>query len=382
MKNTLLDKLLNRIDRLGPDLQNYLQQLAREKGFLETIFNSLQEGILVIDGEGQILYANDGVERLLGIPPEDAVRKPIGRYLRDLDWTAMLAARRIVSRDLEVSYPEKRYLNFNFVPLDEGGEAPSSFVLIFRDLTMAREETRETIESEKMGALTLLAAGVAHELGNPLNSLNIHVQLLERDLKRIDALQSPGMAESWRVLKDELARFDTIITNFLRAIRPTAPQLKLDSVNAILKESIDFLNPEIADREMRVETVLDPAAPALYVDRDQLKQAFYNLIKNALQAMRAGGILRISTERTDTHLVTTFSDNGSGIAPDKISRIFEPYFTTKPSGSGLGLLVVRRIVREHGGDLQLESHEGRGTTVRLLLPLPERRVRLLPATAS
>ena len=153
--------------------------------------------------------------------------------------------------------------------------------------------------------------------------------------------------------------------------------IALANNNASPKEP-DFKSP----LEDAVSAVLDPAAPALYVDRDQLKQAFYNLIKNALQAMRAGGILRISTERTDTHLVTTFSDNGSGIAPDKISRIFEPYFTTKPSGSGLGLLVVRRIVREHGGDLQLESHEGRGTTVRLLLPLPERRVRLLPATAS
>ena len=343
MKNNFLDKLLNRIERVGPDdLQNYLQQLAREKGFLETIFNSLQEGILVIDAEGRILYANSGVDRLLGIPPEEALQQPVARYLRDLPWREILATRQLISRDLEISYPEKRFLNLNLVPLrkpSETGTAASKektgFALIFRDLTSARAETRETIESEKLGALTLLAAGVAHELGNPLNSLNIHFQLLERDLRGTDAFQENRVQESWQVLRSELGRLDTIITNFLRAIRPTAPQLRLDSVNEILTESIGFLRPEIADREIEIRTEFDPAAPALWIDRDQLKQAFYNLVKNALQAMRNGGILQIATERTDTHLAITFADNGAGIAPDKMSRVFEPYFTTKPSGSGL-----------------------------------------------
>jgi len=150
-------------------------------------------------------------------------------------------------------------------------------------------------------------------------------------------------------------------------------------VNALVVESVAFLKPEIDDRDMLVETDLDPSAPPLLLDRDQIKQAFYNLIKNAVQAMKTGGILRIASERNDTHLVLSFVDNGSGIPSDRITRIFEPYYTTKASGTGLGLLIVRRIVRDHGGEMQIESHEGRGTTVRILLPLPERRVRLLTA---
>ncbi len=379
--NPFLTKLLGRLDRVGPDdIQNYLLQQEREKGFLETIFNSLQEGIVVVDDDGRIVYANRGAERLLGIS-EAAIQQPVSRWLRDLPWPALLSEKKSVSRDLEVSYPEKRSLNLTVIPMEEASRT-EAFALIFRDLTAERAETRETVESEKMGALTLLAAGVAHELGNPLNSLDIHFQLLERDLRRTDAFDRKGIRESWQVVRSELGRLDTIITNFLRAVRPTVPQLKLDSVNAVLAESVEFLGPEIRDKSIRVKTELDPAAPALWIDRDQLKQAFYNLVKNGLQAMRDGGTLLIRSERTDTHLVVTFTDDGAGIAPDKIAQIFEPYFTTKPAGSGLGLLIVRRIVREHGGDLQLESHEGRGTTVRVLLPLPERRVRLLPPSPT
>ncbi|SDU21762.1 PAS domain S-box-containing protein [Verrucomicrobium sp. GAS474] len=389
MKNTFLDKLLHRIDRVGSDdLQNYLQQLAREKGFLETVFNTLQEGIVVIDPEGRILYLNHAVEDLLGLPGEEALQQPISRYLRGIPWASLLAEKQILNRDLEVTYPLRRQLNLSCVPLDASdhgqgrprkGPPAGGFVLIFRDLTLAREETRETIESEKLGALTLLAAGVAHELGNPLNSLNIHLQLLERDLRRLDAFKSPATKESWQVLQSEIARLDTIIANFLRAVRPTSPQLKPENLNALLEESVAFLKPEIDDRDMLVEIDLDPGAPALLIDRDQIKQAFYNLIKNGVQAMRTGGILRIVSERDDTHLILSFIDNGSGISPDRITRIFEPYYTTKASGTGLGLLIVRRIVRDHGGEMQIESHEGRGTTVRILLPLPERRVRLLTA---
>ncbi|HEY8967339.1 MAG TPA: ATP-binding protein [Candidatus Methylacidiphilales bacterium] len=385
MKNTFLDKLLHRIDRVGSDeLQNYLQQLAREKGFLETVFNTLQEGIVVVDPEGRVLYANHAVEDLIGLPGEEALRQPLSRYLRGLPWETLLGGKNIVNRDLEVAYPERRQLNLSCVPLENEtralpGKGGGGFVLIFRDITVAREETRETIESEKLGALTLLAAGVAHELGNPLNSLNIHLQLLERDLRRAHVFDNAATKESWKVLQSEIARLDTIIANFLRAVRPTSPQLKREDVNALVVESVAFLKPEIDDRDMLVETDLDPSAPPLLLDRDQIKQAFYNLIKNAVQAMKTGGILRIASERNDTHLVLSFVDNGSGIPSDRITRIFEPYYTTKASGTGLGLLIVRRIVRDHGGEMQIESHEGRGTTVRILLPLPERRVRLLTA---
>ena len=138
---------------------------------------------------------------------------------------------------------------------------------------------------------------------------------------------------------------------------------------------------EIQNRDILVELELANDLPRCLVDRAQLKQVFYNLIKNALQAMRAGGILRIRTEASESQLVISFIDTGHGIAAEQIGRIFEPYFTTKPTGSGLGLMIVQRIVREHGGTIDVESNPARGTTVRLKLPIHEKRTRLLEAAA-
>ncbi len=389
MKNTFLDKLLNRIDRVGQgDLQAYLQRLNNEKGFFETIFNTLQEGIVVVDSQGRILYLNHAVTTLLGIDPAKAMGAPISQHLRELDWSTILAEGRVVNRDLEVFYPQQRYLNFYLVPLEDKDTSLLGFAIIFHDLTARRAQAREAIESEKLNAVTLLAAGVAHELGNPLNSLNIHLQLLERDLHR----REPGasdeeLLDSVRIARSEVGRLDTIISQFLGAVRPAHTVRTMMSINAVVRESLAFLQPEIKDRDVIVQEELAEALPLIPANADQLKQAFYNLIKNAVQALPHGGILRVATSRSDTHLQVSFEDNGTGISVEDMAHITEPYFTRKKNGTGLGLFIVQRILHEHGGLLELLSEPGRGTTARILLPLAERRVRLLgpgdePSTPS
>jgi signal transduction histidine kinase len=145
---------------------------------------------------------------------------------------------------------------------------------------------------------------------------------------------------------------------------------------------VRFVTPEIEDREIVVQQELRSDLPLLQIDRDQMKQAFYNVIKNSLEAMQRHGTLRIRTDMDDTHVFITFVDTGSGMSPGNLSRVFEPYFTTKPSGTGLGLLIVRRIVREHGGELSIESSHGKGLTLTIRLPYLEHRVRLLEAGES
>jgi signal transduction histidine kinase len=319
--------------------------------------------------------------------------------MKGLDWHSLTKSGGPVSHDVEIFYPQNRFINFYVVPLvmeqrnsiagignsdrpasaEQGTAEEVGHVMIVRDITKTRRTTQQTIESERLNALTLLAAGVAHEIGNPLNSLHIHLQLMERSVQKLNDGVKAELQNSIDVARSEVNRLDSIVTQFLRAIRPSHPQFRPENLNTIVEETVRFFKPEIHDREMTVEQQLRSDLPLLQLDRDQMKQAFYNVIKNSLEAIQRRGILRIETDVDDTHIIVRFIDSGGGMSPDNLSRIFEPYFTTKPSGSGLGLLIVRRIVREHGGELSIESRHGKGVTLTIRLPYIEKRIRMLEA---
>ena len=387
MNSGFLDKLLERIGRVRPEeVRDYVSRLADEKGFFETIFHALHEGVIVTDPAGNITYLNRAACEFFGLDRETAMGTPLSERLRGLEWSAVAEAEKTVSRDMEVFYPQNRYLNFYVTPLrvekpgrHAGEQELLGYAVILRDITESRKSTEETIQSERLNALTLLAAGVAHEIGNPLNSLHIHLQLLERRLRKVPEALRKEMSKSLSVAKEEISRLDTIIRQFLGAIRPARLERQLENINQLVQESIRFMAAEIADRNILVETELRADLPLLEVDRTQLKQAFFNVIKNAFQAMKTGGILRVRTDVDDRFVSITFADSGGGIPEDQMSKIFEPYFTTKAGGSGLGLLIVRRIVREHGGEIELLNNAGHGLALTMKLPVRDQRLRMLPS---
>jgi PAS domain S-box-containing protein len=384
-KHTSLDRVLGRLDTLDPvNLANLVQRLAKERSLFEQIFNTLQEGVLVIGGEGVIEYANEAAHRLIGLSGDELAGETLWRLVPGLrislgDDPAAAGKPHVVTREFELTYPEPRTLRLYMVPFRaEGAGAERRHAVILADVTREKLTTAQRIEEERTSSILLLAAGVAHELGNPLNSLTIHLQLIARKLKKLKAsAEVESIAESVEVCGEEVARLDGIITHFLEAIRPSPPDLAETNLAEVLAEVLKFQKREFADRGIAVEAETPVVLPTVMADRGQLKQVFFNLTKNALEAMPSGGRLKIKSRADDDSVYLLFGDSGSGIRQEDLSRLFQPYHTTKRGGHGLGLMIVQRIMRAHGGQVGVESREGLGTVVTLQFPRKDRRVRML-----
>ena len=311
-KSSFLDKVLGRIGRLDTQgLQTVVERLARERTFLETLFNTIEDGILVVDEHGRVLYLNQAVTELLGMHA-DAETQPLTRYLPEFNWQELSqfdqqGGARIIRQEFEISYPKPRYLHLYAAPLDGEGRGSSGVALILHDATEARQKTFEAIESERLQALTLLAASVAHEIGNPLNALHIHLQLMEREVRKLRNVQRGALVKVKRgkavvaeeeqcrdeageiatklenylaVAKGEITRLDYIVTQFLQAIRPTPPRLVQANLNDVLRETMELLLPELENRGLHVLEKPARGLPAAKLDPSQIKQALVNIIKN------------------------------------------------------------------------------------------------------
>ena len=384
MKSAFWNKLIERLDRLDPgSVQAQFLRLASERGLLETIFHALREGILVLDAEGRIVYANRGACRLLGMDEATSIGQPMKRYLREIEWERLLRLddkewARMASREIEVSYPEHRFLALYLAPLENPTDGRTGVVMILRDVTQERDHEAEIVESERLNAVLMLAAGVAHEIGNPLNSLAIHLQLIDRELRGLPETEAGALRELLDVARGEIQRLDQILAQFLKAIRPSLPNFERRALPELVAETLETLSAEIRDRQVVVE--VEPAGdlPTAWVDPGQVRQAFFNVIRNAVQAMSGGGVLRISFAASDRLAGVIFQDTGPGIPPGQMGELFEPFRTTKPNGHGMGLMIVQRIVRDHGGTVLVDSLPT-GARIQLNFPRDDQRVRLLSA---
>lgn len=288
MKKDTIDKLIDRIDHIKEeDLQRFFVKLAEQQGFFQQVFESIQEGLILLDSKGKILFVNQAALKLFDKEPEHITPEDFCIFLgRDCSWNTVQQSHTAVSRDVEIFYPEHKFLNIFISPI---GNKNQGHLILIRDETPQQKRNAENIEAERLNALTLLAAGVAHEIGNLLNSIGLHLQLLARKAKKLPPEYRNDFEELLKTAEGETTRLDVILKQFLQAIRPTKPIREPHNIEDIIMDVLKLLEPEIRQRGIQINTELQTGLPILSLDPVQIKQVFYNLIKNAYQAIPPAG---------------------------------------------------------------------------------------------
>ena len=385
-RTSSLDRLLGRIEDL--DAQNLAilaRRLERERDLMDTVLETLQEGVLVLSHEGTVEYANSAAANLLGVKDEAIHGAELRRISPDLAQALDLPEEaEALTREIEIRYPEPRLLRLHLAGVaaraDQGRKRR---VAVLSNVTDQMLQTEERVESERIDSIMTLAAGVAHEIGNPLNAIGLHLQILQREVEKLQEVPATKkIREAVKVCRSEITRLDGIVRDFLGAIRPAAPNLVDTDLMTVVAEAVALLKDQMEQLGVRVQVSLPGQVPLISADRNQVKQALFNVLKNALEAMDRGGDLLINLTSDDDWVQLAVKDTGVGIATDKLKRVFDAYYTTKESGGGIGMLILLRIMRAHGGRVEIQSAEGVGTTVTLRFPLKHRRVRTLDAPKS
>jgi two-component system sensor histidine kinase PilS (NtrC family) len=343
----------------------------------------MSSGLLTTDLEGRLTSFNRAAGEISGFSSDEIRGKRCWEVL-DLEKLEEVFS---VPRKIRLPYrfdgechrKDKTKLLLGVTVSDLRSEGNSTGIIgIFQDLTHIREMEKEMKRKEKLATIGEMAAGMAHEIRNPLASLSGSMQVL-----RQEPLLNDEQKTLMNIALRETERLDSIITGFLRYAKPSPPNRKKCDLKSLLLETLDFFK-QAQDYRENIKVFFEPEDRFLSasVDPDQMKQVFWNLSINAVQAMPEGGVLRVlarqansgyggengSGEGSFSCFQVLFQDSGVGIEPVNLEKIFYPFFTTKDRGSGLGLAIVHRIIEDHGGKIEVESYLGKGTTFKILLP--------------
>lgn len=372
--NSFLDQVIQRIDRIDKAaLKNCVLDLSEENKLFYEVLDRLDEGAVLADRKGQIRWINSKAARMLGFPAAVSKNQSLlnveDKILSDIfDQTFREVKEIRTVADVHLLIPKEQFLRVVVEPLRTRTETLILILLLDRNQEM--EAQFDVSRMARVESLLKLAAGVAHEIGNPLNSLSIHLQLLKKEVEKLPKEKRKVLEESIGVIHAETQRLDKIVRNFLKATRKPPLRFRLENINLIMNEALDFMAPEL--KKNRIQTVFDgdETIPVFFMDRDRLYQVFINLIKNAMESMRPkGGRLTIRVGRREKLVFISFQDQGKGISEKDLPHIFDAYYTTKEEGSGLGLMMVYDSIQEHGGRIEVKSKPGKGAAFTIILPM-------------
>ncbi|MCY9666046.1 PAS domain S-box protein [Paenibacillus alginolyticus] len=339
----------------------------REQSYKSLVENN-PDAIFELDLNGRILNMNSATERITGYQQEELLDQSLCKLMVGEDHlkasNLFEASTKGESNNIEVTIINKRgysvELNLKTVPIIINDKIDGVYG-IAKDITERKRTDELLIKSEKLSVVGQLAAGVAHEIRNPLTSLRGFVQLLQTRMDNYN--------EYFQIMLTELDRINYIVSEFLVIAKPQAVCFEMKDLRKILLDVISLLDTQAILSDVQIHTVFDPDIPLINCEENQLKQVVINILKNAIEAMTEGGIIEIIMSVDDNKIVIRFIDQGCGISEDRIGMLGEPFYTTKENGTGLGLMVSQKIIEAHHGSLTIKSQIDKGTTVDLILPL-------------
>jgi len=377
-----LQRALAKIDKMDREqIRGLLEDVATESELLEMVMESMSDGVVVTDRGDRILLVNKSAERMLPFASGELGERVLWECMQDREIAAFFrrslsSLDKVIDREFTLTEGFVRTLALTVMPLVRQGSIQGNVIHI-EDVTEKRAKEARLRRAESLAALTTLTAGVAHEIKNPLASIGIHIELIRKTIGGRQTVSAAKVSENLEVIKEEVERLNRIVVDFLFAVRPMNAELQLEDPNPLVRELLEFLRFELEQAGIRVEVELLEPSPPIRLDAKYLKQALLNIVKNAIAAMPDGGTLRVLTLRKGNTLQLKVRDTGVGIPEENLDKIFEPYFTTREFGSGLGLTLVYKIIKEHLGEVAVSSKPGEGTTVSLSFPIPQKEKRLI-----
>jgi len=366
-------RALKKLDKLNIEQRSELLTSAVEEiSLLENVMDSIDKGIIVCDEEFHLIMANKFAQRMVpmnyaeGVKLRTAIKdKKIVEAFSDI----IINREKVVDKEFDIEYQGRsKLLSVNVVPLVQDKRITGTLIYI-DDITDKRKGEARLRRAENLASLTTLAAGVAHEIKNPLGSISIHLQLLQKTLAKILKSSDNTTDKYFDVLKEEIDRLNRIVIDFLFAVRPVNLELREGDINKLILQIIEFVRFEMEQSNIMCILELGDNIPGILMDERYMKQAILNLIKNSQAAMPKGGVFSIATNCADNEIFINIYDTGIGISKENLGKIFEPYFTTNEAGTGLGLTQVYKIIREHQGEISVDSIPGSGTEFKIGLPM-------------
>jgi two-component system sensor histidine kinase PilS (NtrC family) len=367
----LTSYLSEKLQKTSQELDANRQNLAELRALNQNVVESIPSGLITLSPDGVATFINPAGCFILRRDAHAIVGRPIAQlgFYADGEWDEFrdtLTGGSVIRRekhDVAIG-DELRTIGFAVTPLNTIEGAASGYTLIFQDLTDMKTLEAELRLKDRMAAVGELSAGIAHEIRNPLAAIAGSVQVL----KKSTAL-NPQEQRLMSIILKESERLNKSIADFLRFVKPQEKRPAEFDIAASLAETLDLMrnSPELTAGHT-IEDEIVPPSYTIIGDSDQIRQVFWNIARNAVQAMPNGGTLRVTTAAAADHYNITFSDNGRGMNDADQRRLFQPFRTNFPTGTGLGMAISYRIVQEHGGRIEVASHEGAGTSITVSLP--------------